>query len=83
MKPRHFIPTIAQLPARRYARPCDAYDVMRVRDSWLCANLADAHLIESAKLGLGTPILWQTTFDRLMSKLGSDSWTACVKKYLS
>lgn len=82
---RHFIPTFDMLPERRFARPTDAYDVMRVRDSWLCAQLADAIICRNASfVGFDqSRKSWQKTFDLLMAKLGSDSWAACCQKYLS
>jgi hypothetical protein len=86
---RHFLPTFAKLPERRFNRPTDAYDVMRVRDSWLCAQLADARSIqlrEQIPTGWALPAheaekSWQKTFDLLMAKLGADSWGATCLFY--
>lgn len=79
MKLRHFIPTFAKFGERRFARPTDAYDVMRVRDSWLCAQLAD----EETRFSIRRDLAWQKSFDRMMAKLGADSWGACVAFYLT
>lgn len=76
---RHYLPTFAKYGERRFARPTDAYDVMRVRDSWLCAQLAD----EATKFTIRRDLAWSRVFDRMMAKLGGDSWSASVAFYLT
>lgn len=76
---RHYLPTYAKFGERRFARPTDAYDVMRVRDSWLCAQLAD----EATRFAIRRDLAWTPTFERMMKKLGADSWGASVAFYLT
>ncbi len=79
---RHYIPSFAKLSERRFNRPQDAYDVMRVRDSWLAAQLAD-EVSTSSDFWSQTYGAWQKTFDRMQAKLSGDSWGACVAFYLT
>lgn len=85
---RHYLPTFAKFGERRFNRPTDAYDVMYVRDSWLCAHLADeimykSQITQSPYLAGSAPQIWSKDFDKIMAALGEASWGASVAFYLT